>query len=92
MAQAIYDRHGVKAIHVGTECVLETVRGKVVWKGEVEVFTISGHPEARLCYAWTYKEGPTEQVAAVLGVPPIRTELDAVRAFIADEVKKQERN
>jgi len=92
LEKAIHDLHGVNAIHVGTECVSETAHGKVVWRGEVEIFTITGHPQARICYAWKYQDVPVEGFAVILGIPPVRTELDAVRAFVARRSKEQEAN
>jgi hypothetical protein len=48
----------------------------------VLVFQLQGHPEASECYCWEV-EG---QVTAVLGVPPVRSAVDAVRTSImADE-------
>jgi hypothetical protein len=92
LERAIHDRHGAVAIHLGTEAIVDTVRGQAVWEGKVEVFSITGHPEARICYAWSYQDGPVERFAVILGIPPIRTELDAVRAFVAAQVKKQKAN
>jgi hypothetical protein len=92
LEKAIHDLHGAKAIHVGTTPVTEKFHGKVVWQGEVEAFTITGHPEARMCYAWSYQDGNTEHFAAVLAIPPIRTEADAVKAYIVAEMRKQKSN
>ena len=59
---------GLYAIHIGTESVSASSQGKVVWQGEVEVFTVSLHPQARICYAWSYQDGPVERFAAILGI------------------------
>jgi len=45
--------HGVEATHFGSEPVHETFRGETVWDGVVEVFTVKGHPKAKLAYAWS---------------------------------------
>ena len=46
------------------------------------IFALQGHPEASQCYAWEVGG----QVTAVLGVPPVRSAVDAVRAsIVADE-------
>ena len=73
-----------------TVAVHETFQGKIVWDGDVEVFLLIDHSRARRVYAWSYKgdNGETRRVA-VLGVPPIDTPLDAVRAYIAAEAQKQ---
>jgi hypothetical protein len=53
-----------------------------VWEGDVLIFELFGHPKATTCYAWEV-DG---QVTAVLGVAPVRSAVDAVRASImADE-------
>jgi hypothetical protein len=65
-------RKAIRATH-GTK-----FEGETVWEGEVLVFKLQGHPEATTCYAWEV-DG---QVTAVLGVPPVRSAVDAVRASI----------
>ena len=80
--EAIRATHGAKAQLVRRERVVERFEGETVWEGEVLVFALQGHPEASTCYAWEV-DG---QVTAVLGVPPVRSAVDAVRASImADE-------
>jgi hypothetical protein len=65
-------------------------RGKVAWEGEVEVFAVTGHPKAKHAYAWEHEadEGGRRYVA-VLGVPPVNTAVDAVRAAVVAEIKRQ---
>jgi len=92
LTKAIYDRHGVNAIYLSTERIADTSPGGTIWEGEVEVFSITGHPEAGLCYAWSYQDGPVEHIAAILNKAPVRSALDAVRAFVATQVKKQQAN
>ena len=80
--KAIRATHGADAQLVHRQPVVERFEGEVVWEGEVLVFALQGHPHASQCYAWEV-DG---QVTAVLGVPPVRSALDAVRASImADE-------
>ena len=90
LQKAIRDLHGCDSMHMQTVAVHETFQGKVVWDGDVEVFLLIDHSRARRVYAWSYKgdNGETRRVA-VLGVPPIDTPLDAVRAYIAAEAQKQ---
>jgi len=80
--KAIRATHRVDARLVHRQPVVERFKGDTVWEGEVLVFQLQGHPEARTCYAWEV-DG---QVTAVLRVPPVRSAVDAVRASImADE-------
>ena len=92
LERAIHDLYGAVAMHVGTEPIVDTAREETVWEGKVEVFLMRGHPQAHLCYAWGYRDGPIEQIAVILGIPPIRSELDAVRAFVAAQAKKKQGN
>jgi hypothetical protein len=94
LAKAIQHLHGAMGVHLSSEPVTETFNGKVVWQGEVEVFSITGHPhpKAQLCYAWSYQDGNTGHFSAVLQVPPIRTALDAVRAHVVADLKKRKSN
>jgi hypothetical protein len=49
---AIHQEHECEAVHRETVPVHETVAGKTIWRGEVEVFNLHGHPAAKTCYAW----------------------------------------
>ena len=70
---------------IGSERVLEEFRGDVAWEGEVQVFMVD-HPDADRCYAWKYDDDGGWVIATVLGVPPINSAKDAVRAYsVADQ-------
>jgi hypothetical protein len=69
-------------VHRKTVLVQELFQGKTVWKGEVEVFDLQGHPQARRAYAWARREESNdegEQIVAVLEIPPIDSALRAVQ-------------
>ena len=89
LQQAIRDLHGLESTHLRSEAVRETFRGKTVWEGMVDVFVVTGHPKASVAYAWSHEtdEGGRRYVA-VLGVDPIKSPLDAVRAHIVSEHEK----
>ena len=56
--------------------------------GHVEVFELHGHSGANLAYAWSYvvdEKTGRRKFHAVLGIPPINSAVDAVRASIAAE-------
>ncbi len=85
LKRAIKDLHGLEAVHLRSEKVLETFQGKTVWEGTVEVYQVAGHPKASLCYAWNFPDPvkPKEtRYVAVLGVTPIDSPKKAVQAFI----------
>jgi hypothetical protein len=70
--------------------VHEVFRGQTVWKGNVEVFDLAGHPKAKRCYAWSYPERGVDQdekFVAVLELPPVVSPETAVRAAIVSESK-----
>jgi hypothetical protein len=83
----------IEALHGGTATlaqsvpVHETFKGLTVWEGVVHVFELAGHPKATRAYAWSSPiEGSAKRrFFAVLGVPPIMSPLDAVRAAIIAE-------
>ncbi len=66
----------------------EAFRGETVWKGQVEIFDIEGHPKALLCYAWAHDTdtGKTKY-QAVLKLPPVNSPVAAVRAAIVSEFR-----
>ncbi len=90
LRRAIRDLHGLDATHVRSEDVREMFRGKVAWEGTVEVFSVTGHPRATTAYAWTFENdaGNREHVA-VLGVSPVNSAQDAVRAAVAAEHQRR---
>src|SRR4029450_11949988 len=70
--------------------VHETFEGKTVWQGVVEAFSLPTHPKAKKAYAWSYKNDAGEvHHVAVLGVPPINSAYDAVRAYIVAASQKK---
>ena len=66
--------------------VEEKFDGKTVWKGDVEVFALAGHPKAQRCYGWSYDE--PEQFITILELPPVNNAQDAVKVGVAYQVKK----
>ena len=74
--------------------VNETYEGKPIWKGEVQIFTLTGHPSARRCYAWSspIDESDKRRFFAVLHQAPILTPLDAVRAAIIEEHRQSKKS
>jgi hypothetical protein len=89
LRKAIRDLRGVHSTHVRSVPVHETFQGETVWEGAVEVFALKGHRKAGLAYAWSHEtDTGGQRYVAVLGVDPIKSALDAVRASIAAEYQK----
>ncbi len=85
LQDAIRSLHGCESSHIKTVLVKEQFQGQVAWEGEVEVFSIAGHPRAKKCFAWSHRTGKDDQATryvTILGVPPINSPIDAVRAAI----------
>ncbi len=88
LVQAFQDLHNCKATHIASEPVQERFQGKTVWDGEVEVFTLQGHPKAQKGYAWASDPKNKSTIASVLEIPPVDSAQTAVRAAIVFEKKK----
>ena len=87
---AIHKLHNAEATHIESVPVKEMFQGKTVWDGVVEVFELSGHPEAVRAYAWAHDTDdpnrPRRHVT-VLHLHPIKSARDAVKAAIAQEYR-----
>jgi hypothetical protein len=88
---ALEHLHNCGAVHRETVSVHEVFRGQTVWKGDVEVFDLTGHPKAKRAYGWSEKPPNGERFFAVLEFSPIKSALDAVRASIVADAKKGKR-
>lgn len=86
LRKAVEGTHGCPASFTEAVRVTETFQGQTVWDGVVHVFAVT-HPKATVCYAWSSPvEGTNKRrFYAVLGVPPVNTAQDAVRAAIVAE-------
>lgn len=91
LQKVIFDRHGCKSSWVESLPVHDVFRGQIIWQGFVEVFSLSGHPKAKIAYAWINPEGDDDtgkRVESVLEIPPVESPLSAVWAStIADEMR-----
>ena len=90
LKKTILDLHGCDSFHAASIAVHEIFEGKTVWQGVVEIFSLINHPKAKEAYAWSYKNAAGElRDVAVLGVPPINSANDAVRAYVVAESQKK---
>ena len=89
LRRAIENQHGGRARFHSVVPVEERHEGRPVWQGAVHVFDLDGHPKATRAYAWSspVEGGDKRRFFAVLGMPPIFTAVDAVRAAIVAEHK-----
>jgi len=83
---AIQHLHNCRAIHSETVPVHEVFDGKPVWKVDVEVFYLIGHPKTKRCYGWTH--GEPEEFIMILELPPVDSAHSAVKVGVTYRVKK----
>jgi len=89
---AVQHLHNCAAVWRETVPVNEVFKGHTVWKGEVELFDLIGHPKAKRAYAWSHREGKDDQgerFVAVLEIPPVTSPETAVKASIMADSKKK---
>ena len=90
LQKAIRNLHGCECVHVSTTPIREFFRGKLVWDGEVETFTLKNHPKASTCYAWAYQNDDEEQnYTTVLNLPPVNSPQSAVKAALIEQAKNE---
>ena len=90
LRDTIRHMHGCASRYIETVPVNEEFKGQTAWKGDVEVFDLAGHPKARRCYAWGYRDDTGKwQYVAVLRVPPVESPVTAVRAYILTQQERR---
>lgn len=91
LQEVIRRLHGVESRHVESVPLKETLRGRTVWEGVVEVFDLHGHPHAPRVYAWAHTtddpKKPKRHVT-VLHVAPVTSAIAAVRASIVQQFEE----
>jgi hypothetical protein len=90
LRNVIHKLHGGKATHEESVAVKEVFKGRTVWDGVVEVFTLEGHPLTNRVYAWMHDTGDPlkpKQHVTVLHIDPALSPARAVRAFIVQEYR-----
>ena len=88
---AVSQLHNCGATWRGTVPVHEVFKGQTVWRGDVEVFDLTGHPKAKRAYAWSHLDGARddkERFVAVLEIPPVDSAQKAVQVQIVKDVKE----
>jgi hypothetical protein len=88
LKEGVETMHKCKARHVRSNWVVESFQGKVAWDGVVETFDLEGHPAAKRCYAWSFRENGEPKYTTVLELPPVDSPQTAVKVAIASEAKQ----
>ncbi len=90
LQDAIRRLYGCESILMESHHVVETFRGQTAWEGTVYVFDLAGHPDATRCYAWRHEtESKSRRYVVVLHLPPVDSPVSAVRAALAQEIRKR---
>lgn len=76
--------------HVDSTPVVELLNGEVAWDGVVETFELTGHPEAKYCYAWSCmkkdEDGPRCTIV-LEGLHGVDSPEKAVKIYLAGKAK-----
>jgi hypothetical protein len=83
---AVEKAAGCPAQYLRTALVIEGWKEEIVWQGEVEVFTLNGHPTAKVAFGWKHFFG--DDFIAVVGLPPIESPNAAVREVIVAKARE----
>jgi hypothetical protein len=89
---AVRQLHQCGAVHRRTVAVKEFYQDRLIWDGEVEVFDLRNHPKAKVCYAWSHRDGKNdehERFVTVLELSPVNSPESAVKVAIASEIKSK---
>jgi hypothetical protein len=88
LKKAVESQHGGTATFVQSVPIREMHGEQLVWEGTVHIFDPADNSKATRAYAWSYAmDDGRRMFFAVLGVPPINTPRDAVRAAIVAEAR-----
>lgn len=89
LIEAIRHMHSCDATWIESVPVHETHGAETVWKGEVQVFDLTNHPEATRAYAWSHESGPggRRRFYAVLHAGQVRSAAKAVQASILTDAR-----
>ena len=88
LRDAVEKMYHCKAQHVASNPVRESFQKKVAWEGVVETFDLNGHPKAKGCYAWSFRENGDPKYTTVLEIPPVNSPESAVKVAIAAKGKR----
>ena len=87
LTEAIAVMYKCEPSYEGSKLVHEVFEGQTAWQGEVEIFSLKGHPKAKRCYAWYYTDEEGEkQYTTVLEIPPVDSPETAVKIAVASQV------
>lgn len=84
LKHAITTQHHCRAEQASSKIIVARRPDGTVRRGTVDVFDISGHPEATRAYGWFEDESPIAGCRTMLQILPITSAQLAVRAALAE--------
>ena len=87
LKEAIEKTHNCQAYWMESVKVKEEFESQPAWEGNVEVFAITGHPNAGIAYAWGYRDVIENKPTIVLALPPVGSAEMAVKIAVATKAR-----
>ena len=81
--------HNCAAEHISSRLVVEHRPDGSVWRGVVDTFDLTGHPQSDRCYAWV-DESAGGAVCTVLRIAPVKSVQTAVRTVLVQRAAAAE--
>lgn len=78
LCHVIAKRYHCDATHRATRTVCRYFDAYGIWEGDIELFAVSGHPTAKLCYAWGERHHGDWRAITVLRSDETRSAIAAV--------------
>ena len=88
LRQFIQEKEHCLPRHAGSRPFSVQLHDGTTWAGNAEVFAILRNLHADKCYALPYSENGKPMYLTVMGVAPINSVDDAVRAVLSSEAQK----
>ena len=80
---AIEKSYACKAAYRRSVSIQERLPEGREWKGQIEIFWLTGHPQAKRCFAWfepAAESGSESKIITVLEIPPVIGPATALRS------------
>ena len=77
LKRAIRRKYKCQAEHVDSRLVVDRLEGRI-WRGQVEVFELTGHPLVGRCYAWFEERSDRLVCQTKLKIGPVSSPQKAV--------------
>jgi hypothetical protein len=88
----IQHAYNCPAYFLRTEMVHERIEGNTVWLGDVEIFCLVGHSQAKRCFAWGHDFDRSDlkgKPVAILEMLPVLFAQNAVRTQLAKDLETE---